>query len=277
MMHAGEVAKDHELLELMPDAVVVSDRDGKIVYTNRQAELLTGYRRSELVGRKVEMLVPTRLRAMGKLDSDFRLRRKDGTGVSVEISIGPAGDDTVAVLRDFTERRRLEAALEHRALHDPLTELANRTLFFDRLRQSIHAARRESSQVALVMLDLDRFKAVNDTHGHAVGDEVLKELGARLRKGLRATDTAARLGGDEFAWILPRVTSRDGVRRVVRKRLTALHEPIAAGRRKIRIRVSAGIALYPDDGRDADTLMRHSDAAMYSAKREAGGNVTSQR
>lgn len=277
MMHAGEVAKDHELLELMPDAVVVSDRDGKIVYTNRQAERLTGYRRSELVGRRVEILVPTRLRAMGKLDSDFRLRRKDGTGVSVEISIGPAGDDTVAVLRDFTERRRLEAALEHRALHDPLTELANRTLFFDRLRQSIHAARRESSQVALVMLDLDRFKAVNDTHGHAVGDEVLKELGARLRKGLRATDTAARLGGDEFAWILPRVTSRDGVKRVVRKRLIALHEPIAAGRRKIRIRVSAGIALYPDDGRDADTLMRHSDAAMYSAKREAGGNVTPQR
>lgn len=277
MMHAGEVAKDHELLELMPDAVVVSDRDGKIVYTNRQAERLTGYRRSELVGRRVEILVPTRLRAMGKLDSDFRLRRKDGTGVSVEISIGPAGDDTVAVLRDFTERRRLEAALEHRALHDPLTELANRTLFFDRLRQSIHAARRESSQVALVMLDLDRFKGVNDTHGHAVGDEVLKQLGARLRKGLRATDTAARLGGDEFAWILPRVTSRDGVRRVVRKRLIALHEPIAAGRRKIRIRVSAGIALYPDDGRDADTLMRHSDAAMYSAKREAGGNVTPQR
>jgi diguanylate cyclase (GGDEF)-like protein len=212
-----------------------------------------------------------------KLDSDFRLRRKDGTGVAVEISVGPAGDDTVAVIRDFTERRRLEAALEHRALHDPLTELANRTLFFDRLRQSIHAARRESSQVALVMLDLDAFKAVNDTHGHAVGDEVLKELGARLRKGLRATDTAARIGGDEFAWILPRVTSRDGVRRVVRKRLAALHEPIPAGRKKIRIGASAGIALYPEDGRDVDALMRQADSAMYSAKREAGGNVTPQR
>ena len=286
MMHAGEVAKEHELLELMPDAVVVSDRDGKIVYANRQAESLTGYRRSDLIGRNVEMLVPTRLRAtrrgrrsglMGKLDGDFRLRRKDGTGVAVEISLGPAGDDTVAVIRDFTERRRLELALEHRALHDPLTELANRTLFFDRLRQSIHAARRESSQVALVMLDLDAFKTVNDTHGHTVGDEVLKELGARLRKGLRATDTAARIGGDEFAWILPRVTSRDGVRRVVRKRLTALHEPIPAGRKKIRIGASAGIALYPDDGRDADTLMRHADSAMYSAKGEAGGNVTPQR
>jgi diguanylate cyclase (GGDEF)-like protein/PAS domain S-box-containing protein len=290
MMHAGEVTKEHELLEWIPDAIIVSDSDGKIVYANRQTESLTGYRRSELIGRNVELLVPTRLRGihvrqrrgfysrglarlMGKPDSDFRLRRKDGTGVPVEISLGPAGEATVAVIRDFTDRRRLEAALEHRALHDPLTDLANRTLFFDRLRQSIHTARRESSQVALVMLDLDAFKAVNDTHGHAVGDEVLKELGVRLRKGLRATDTAARIGGDEFAWILPRVTSRDGVRRVVSKRLAGLSEPIGAGRKKIRIGASAGIALYPDDGRDVDSLMRQADSAMYAAKPETGGRT----
>jgi diguanylate cyclase (GGDEF)-like protein/PAS domain S-box-containing protein len=294
MMHAGEVAKEHELLEWIPDAIIVSDRDGKIVYVNKQAESLTGYRRSELIGRNVELLVPTRLRGihvrqrrgfyarglarlMGKPDSDFRLRRKDGTGVPVEISLGPAGDAMVAVIRDFTERQRLEAALEHRALHDPLTDLANRTLFFDRLRQSIHAARRESSQVALVMLDLDAFKAVNDTYGHAVGDQVLKELGVRLRKGLRATDTAARIGGDEFAWILPRITSREGVHRIVRKRLAVLSEPINAGRKKIRIGASAGIALYPDDGRDVDSLMRHSDSAMYSAKPEAGRRTVPAR
>lgn len=284
-MHAEEVPKEHELLEWMPDAVVVSDRDGNIVYANRQAERLTGYRRIELVGRPIEILVPNRVRSahvqlrhefyargvarlMGTVDSDFRLRRKDGIGVPVEISLGPAGDRTVAVIRDFTERRRLEVALEHRALHDPLTDLANRTLFFDRLRQSIHAARRESGQVAVVMLDLDGFKAVNDAYGHAVGDEVLKELGARLRKGLRATDTAARIGGDEFAWILPRVTSKDGVRRTVRKRLTAVQKPVAAGEEKIAVGVSAGIALYPEDGRNADALMRHADTAMYSVKRD---------
>ena len=283
-MHAGKVAREHQLLEWMPDAVVVSDRDGKIAYANRRAERLTGYRRKELIGRKIEVLIPTGLRSahardrrgfyargvarlMGGLDSDFRLRRKDGRGVSVEISLGPAGDDTVAVIRDFTERHRLEAALEHRALHDPLTELANRTLFFDRLRQSIHAARRDRSQLGVVMLDLDGFKGINDAFGHAVGDDVLKELGARMSKGLRATDTAARLGGDEFAWLLPGVKSRDGVRRTVRKRLVAIEEPLKVGRRKLAVGVSAGIALYPEDGGDADTLMRHADAAMYSIKR----------
>lgn len=279
-MHAGEVGKEHELLESMPDAVVVSNRDGKIVYANRQAKSLTGYTRSELIGRNFSALIPAGLRAaqaehrrsrslIGRLDSDFHLRRKDGTRVAVEIAFGTADDDTVAVIRDFTERHRLEVALEHRALHDPLTELANRILFFDRLRQSIHAARRESTQVALVMLDLDGFKAVNDAYGHAVGDEVLKEVGARLRRGLRATDTAARIGGDEFAWILPRATSRDGVRRTVRKRLDAVEAPLMAGRKKISVGVSAGIALYPEDGRDADTLLRQADSTMYTAKRGA--------
>jgi len=183
------------------------------------------------------------------------------------ISLGPAGEDTVAVIRDFTERHRLEAALAHRALHDPLTELANRTLFFDRLRQSIHAARRDHTQVGVVMLDLDGFKGVNDAYGHAAGDDVLKDLGARMSKGLRATDTAARLGGDEFAWLLPGVRSRESVSRTVRKRLTVIEEPLKVGRRKLAVGVSAGIALYPEDGGDADTLMRHADAAMYSIKR----------
>ena len=285
MMHAGKVPREHELLEWIPDAVVVADRDGKIVYANRQVEGLTGYRRSELVGRSVRVLVPNGLRAnhfrrrqrfygrglarlLGTLDNDFRLKRKDGTTVAVEISLGPAGEDTVAVMRDSTERRRMEAALEHRALHDPLTELANRTLFFDRLRQSLHGARRDGTQVALVMLDMDGFKAVNDERGHAVGDAVLKEVGARLRKDLRATDTAARLGGDEFAWILPRVNSRVGVRRTVKKRLAAVEAPLVAEGERIDVSMSAGIAMYPDDGRHPDALMRRADADMYAVKRK---------
>ncbi|HEV2140265.1 MAG TPA: diguanylate cyclase [Candidatus Dormibacteraeota bacterium] len=274
----------HDVLEAIPDAVVVTDRQGNIVFVNRAAEAMTGYERKALIGRAVETLVPERWRGihvrhrrtfygrgaprlMGDGTKDFSLRRKDGAIVPVEISLGPVGADTVAVVRDVTERRRMEAALEHRALHDPLTDLPNRSLFFDRLRQALHAARRDGSQVALVMLDLDGFKAINDTRGHATGDAVLREVAARLRLGLRATDSAARLGGDEFAWILPRVTSRRSVEAMVRKRLAVAQEPVNLEGQEIDVGVSAGIAMYPDDGQDPDTLMRRADRAMYSVKR----------
>src|SRR5690348_4619150 len=276
--------REIEILEWIPDAVVVTNRTGAIVFANARAETLTGYARAELVGRQVELLIPeTRreshvalrrdfyrrgvARAMGHATGDFTLRRKDGTEVPVDISLGPAGKNTVAVVRDVTERRRMEAALEHRALHDPLTDLPNRSLFFDRLRQALHAARRDRSQVALVMLDLDGFKAINDTLGHATGDAVLREVAGRMRLGLRATDSAARLGGDEFAWILPRVTSRRSVEAMVRKRLAIAQEPVNLDGQTIGVGVSAGLAMYPDDGQDPDTLMRQADRAMYSVKR----------
>jgi diguanylate cyclase (GGDEF)-like protein/PAS domain S-box-containing protein len=269
----------------MPDAVVVTDRTGRIVYVNRQTESLTGYARRELIGHNVEILVPVRLRAshvrrrrdfyargrarlMGAPGADLSLRCKGGRVVPVEISLGPAAADTVAVIRDVTERRRMEVALEHRALHDPLTDLANRSLFFDRLHQAISGARREGGQVALLMLDLDGFKAVNDAYGHSVGDDLLKKLAERLRRDLRSTDTAARIGGDEFALVLPLISNRFAVERMARKRLATVQEPLTARRKMINLRVSAGIAMYPEDGRDPDTLLRHADAAMYSAKRE---------
>ncbi len=288
----NDVPTDHRLLESIPDAVVVTAPQGEIVFANRAAETMTGYRRRELVGNKVEMLVPARLRGihvrqrrgfynrgvarlMGEADRNFMLRRKDGSEVAVEISLGPAGEDTVAVIRDVTERRRMEEALEHRALHDPLTNLANRTLFFDRLQQAIHSARRQGTQLAVVMLDLDGFKAVNDAYGHAAGDEVLKIVASRLGNDLRATDTAARIGGDEFAWILPRVASRRSVDRIIRKRLGAARKQIVVDGEKVDLGVSAGIAIYPDDGRDADALVRQADAAMYSAKRNGRAVVFS--
>lgn len=279
------------MLALMPDAVIVCDGDGRIVFVNQQAVTLTGYTRRELIGQKIEMLVPARMRRghakqrrafymrgmarrMGTPDRDFWLQRKDGDVVAVDIALGPAGQDTVAVLRDITRRREMEAALEHRALHDPLTNLANRTLFFDRLRQSMLAARRESGQVGLAMLDVDGFKAVNDAHGHAVGDELLTKLARRLGEGLRATDTAARIGGDEFAWIFPRVSSRAQVLRMVRRRIASATKPLVFGDEPIKIGLSAGIAIYPDDGRDADALMRRADAALYTAKTKRGGVVS---
>ena len=274
----------HDVLEAISDAVVVTDADGDIVFVNRAAESMTGYARAELIGQAIEILVPAKLRGihvrhrrgfyakglprmMGAGTKDFSLRRKDGTPIPVEISLGPVGADTVAVVRDVTERKRMEAALEHRALHDPLTDLANRSLFFDRLRQAIHAARRDGTELALVMLDVDGFKTINDTRGHAAGDAVLKEVASRLRLGLRATDSAARLGGDEFAWILPRVAGRRSVEALVRKRLSVAQEPVKLDGDEIAIGLSAGIAMFPEDGDDADRLLRSADASMYRVKR----------
>ncbi len=297
--HESEAQRpsDHQLLEWIPDGVVVVDAEGQVVFANRQARRMTGYTREELSGHGIELLVPERLRAvhkrhrddyyaafagprsMGGADHDYRVRRKDGSEFSADIALGPvqtpSGQQTVAVIRDITERSRLEAALEHQALHDPLTDLPNRTLFFDRLRQALMSARREGKKVALVILDLDAFKQVNDAFGHAVGDELLKALAVKLRAGLRATDTAARIGGDEFAWVLPRVAGRQAAERMVRKRLTALQITFTKDGERMQVKVSTGIALYPDDAADVDTLMRLADAAMYSAKakRKAGGPV----
>jgi len=281
------------LLDWIPDGVVVSDTRGTIVFANLSVERMTGYRRDELVDSSIELLVPERFRNvhrrhrarynsshsgprhMGGAEHDFMVRRKDGREIAADIALGPVdtsdGSLVVSVIRDMTERKELESALQQRALHDPLTGLPNRILFFDRLKQALFSARRERKQVALVMLDLDGFKEVNDVHGHAVGDAFLKELGVRLGAGLRGTDTVARIGGDEFGWVLQQVAGQAAVERMVRKRIRALEQPVQADRTQIAVAVSAGISLYPRDGKDLDTLMRHADAAMYTAKREGRG------
>jgi diguanylate cyclase (GGDEF)-like protein/PAS domain S-box-containing protein len=259
-------------LDWIPDLVVIADTGGRIVFVNQSADRITGYRPEELVGRKIEILVPVSLRPahrghridyyggrtgprpMGTPGHDFRVRRKDGTEFSADIALDsiktPQGPRTISVIRNINERRRLESTLQHQALHDPLTGLANRLLFFDRLNQSLLSARRERKEVALVLLDVDDFKAVNDAHGHATGDDVLKEFGVRLGSGLRASDTVARIGGDEFAWILPRVTDHQGVERAVSKQMRVVHRPFHVGGSRLEVSVSAGIALYPHDGRD---------------------------
>jgi diguanylate cyclase (GGDEF)-like protein/PAS domain S-box-containing protein len=292
----GQPGSDHDLLDWMPDGVVVVDADGTIIYANRRVEKITGYSRHELQGRSIELLVPTRLRAvhkvhrrdyaarpaprsMGTASHDFNVRRKDGSEFSADIALGPLKSDghpgVVAVIRDISERRRFEVLLEHQALHDPLTGLANRTLFIDRLKQAIQSGRRDRRHVALVMLDLDRFKPLNDAFGHAVGDAALKRFAAKLAHGLRATDTAARLGGDEFAWILPGVTDRGAAERMVRELLLGLKMRLSIAGKAVTVRVSAGMALYPNDGVDVDRLMRRADASLYSAKRGGGGFVAS--
>ena len=173
----------------------------------------------------------------------------------------------MAVIRDITQRAQLESAVEHMALHDPLTGLANRTLFLDRLNRAILDWRRDRRKVALVVLDVDAFRAVNDAYGHLVGDQVLCRIALRLGARLRGADTIARLGGDEFAWILPRVAGREAAEHIVRELLSTQLRGLVVGPQRIEVGVSAGIAVCPDAGEDSDTLLRHAELELYSAKR----------
>ena len=173
--------------------------------------------------------------------------------------------------RDVTERKRVEEALEHQALHDMVTDLPNRTLVRDRLRQAILAARRRNTQVALLFIDLDRFKDLNDTFGHQAGDTVLREVGERFVNAVRASDTVARLGGDEFAVLIPLAADRDEAVMVARRVLESLQEPFVVESESAFIEASIGIVLCPEHGEDVLTLMRRADVAMYAAKRAGSG------
>ena len=170
------------------------------------------------------------------------------------------------------ELKAQSAKMEYRATHDNLTDLPNRTLLYDRLRQAILTGRRENKPLSLLMMDLDRFKEVNDTLGHHHGDLLLKQIGLRLRITLRESDTIARLGGDEFAVLLPSVNLA-GATQSARKILTMLEKPFALEGMNLRIGASIGIAIFPAHGADAESLLQRADAAMYTAKQTGSGYV----
>lgn len=174
--------------------------------------------------------------------------------------------------RDIAERKELQAMLEHQALHDTLTGLPNRTLLHERLQQAIIGTRRTGGTLALMLLDLDRFKEINDTFGHQVGDGLLRQIGPRLQEQMRELDTVARLGGDEFAIVLPNADAA-GAALVARRLLEAIDRPFAVDGRLFEVGVSLGIALCPDHGDDTATLLRRADIAMYVAKRTRVGQV----
>lgn len=179
------------------------------------------------------------------------------------------------MIRDISARKRLEGALQHQALHDALTGLPNRALLHDRLDQALRSARRGARPPALLLLDLDHFKRINDTHGHQAGDRLLQEVAGRLTRTIRASDTVARLGGDEFAILLPE-TGRDGAIGVADAIRAGVAPLIMVEGQDLHVAVSIGIALAAErDGRDTDarTLLRHADVAMYDAKRTRSGHA----
>jgi diguanylate cyclase (GGDEF)-like protein/PAS domain S-box-containing protein len=206
-----------------------------------------------------------------------RYIRKDGSlmwgSVTTSMIRDDAGDAqySISIIENVTARKELEEQLRHQALHDPLTSLPNRTLANDRLERAILGARRSGSPQALLLIDLDRFKGVNDTMGHHAGDLLLQEVAVRLQRALRASDTVARLGGDEFAILLPD-TDEPAANRIAFKVQEGLRRPMVLEGHRIDLNASIGIALYPQHGNDAETLTRRADMAMYAAKDAGGGH-----
>ncbi len=202
---------------------------------------------------------------------DIAIITKAGERREVEITVSPISTNgrpgVLVVAVDISERKRVEAHVQYLALHDALTGLANRALFFDRLNGAIVAARRKEGAFALLYLDLDNFKSINDTYGHEVGDLALRSVAERLRNCVRESDTVARLGGDEFVLLVNDTVDEGAAAIVAEKANAALTRPLPIDGCRHTIGASIGIALYPRHGEDADSLIRRADAAMYGAKR----------
>ncbi|GAC1335028.1 MAG: hypothetical protein NVSMB17_17450 [Candidatus Dormibacteria bacterium] len=272
------------VLENVADGIVTVDELGCLQSLNAAARALFGYRSQEVVGRPVETLVDDgdRQKLIERLPLspegrshpgalEVSGRRMDGSIFPMEVhasEMNLAGQRVnIISLRDISERRAQTDALQYQALHDALTGLPNRTLLGDRLRHSVAAATRGHSPLALLVLDLDRFKEVNDTMGHAQGDLLLQQVASRIRELLRESDTVSRLGGDEFAILPSGATGKEGATRTAQKVARAFDSPFIIDDRAFDIRPSIGIALFPDHGQDAEALMRSADVAMYVAKR----------
>jgi diguanylate cyclase (GGDEF)-like protein/PAS domain S-box-containing protein len=282
-------------LDSIGDAVISTDLSGRVTYVNAAAERMTGWRLEEASGQPLDhvfrivdgvtrqaspnpMDLAIRLNETVGLTSNCVLIRRDGSECAVEDSAAPIHDrrgqviGAVMVFRDVSASRATSLQLSHLAAHDSLTDLPNRMLLNDRLSQAIASARRQRHRLAVLFLDLDRFKTVNDTLGHGIGDRLLQSVARRLVESVRRSDTVSRQGGDEFVLLLSRVDEADDAAASAQKVIKALAVPLDVGGHQLQVTASIGLSMYPDDGQDADTLIRNADLAMYRAK-EHGRNV----
>jgi diguanylate cyclase (GGDEF)-like protein len=253
----------HAALDSIGDAVICTDVAGRITYLNRAAETMTGCSRAAAAGRPLRDVF-----------------HRDRYGATVEDSSSPIRDGSGVVVGAVVVVRDVGAALErsrkalYQAQHDALTHLPNRSLLNDHLAQAIKLCRRYDKPLAVGFLDVDGLKAVNDSHGHSVGDRVLSSVASRLRQSLRQSDSVGRVGGDEFVIVLSEIAHDADAALVGQKLLQAIAAPHKVNGRDVTITASLGLALYPDDGLTAKDLIAQADVAMYTAKR--GGPGTCQ-
>lgn len=290
-------------LQSIGDGVICTDAHGQVTYLNPMAERLTGWQAFDAASRDVDdvcPLLPGDAEGAGQGAAEpgptpmrralagqgvvgptrgVVLQRVDGTRFDVEETASAIMDrhgqvtGAVMVLRDVTERVTMAQRMERMAHYDALTDLPNRVLLLDRARHDMAQARREGTLLAVVYLDLDGFKAVNDQLGHDAGDLLLQQIARRLQAATRATDTVSRKGGDEFIVLLTGLADADTLQDLARKLLAVCDAPFQLGARSVSVGISAGVALYPQQSDNFEQLARHADAAMYAAKRAGRGRV----
>ncbi|HTG31436.1 MAG TPA: EAL domain-containing protein [Thermoanaerobaculia bacterium] len=277
-----------QILATVADPVIVCDSGGIIRFTNHAASTVFGYEPGELAGAPIELLAEPcmgssvlLLVSAGEVvrDAEMVFRARQGERIEVGVSLSPLADDrgvgvgAVLVVRDIRARKRAESQIAYQACHDALTGLPNRMLFYDRLTQGLARAKRHGDRLAVLFLDLDQFKVVNDSLGHAAGDRLLIEIAGRLQRTLRQGDTVARVGGDEFTFLLPGIERGEDASRVAQKILEAVSRPLEIDGHQLYVTPSIGISLYPTDGEDAEALLSSADIAMYRAKDQGRNGI----
>lgn len=273
------------------EGIIITDAENKVLAVNNAFTQLTGYTEKEVLGRNPKFLSSGKTPAetyremwkalvkMGEWKGEIWDRHKSGKICLYELSVVTVRNkeerivNYIGAFTDVTDLRASEAKVRHLAHHDALTGLPNRLLLNDRLQQALVAARREKTHLALIYIDLDEFKPVNDTFGHHAGDLLLKEAARRMQECLRESDTISRVGGDEFIVLLPAVETAQGTAAVAEKIRASLIQPFDIAGHTIRISSSIGIAIHPDNGSDEETLLKHADIAMYHAKKSGRNNV----
>lgn len=270
------------------DSVLTLDASGKVTDLNPAAEVLTGWTQQRAIGRPltdvfqiidgltrqpIHDLIPLHTAANIPLSAQRVLVRRDGSEIAVEDSAAHTRDrhgnvtGTVIVCHDVSASRAKTLELSHRAQHDSLTDLPQRVLLDDRITQAISFAKRYSKQLAVMFVDLDYFKKINDACGHAVGDKLLQEVAKRIVACVRHSDTVSRLGGDEFAVLLVQVEHAEDAVLIARKILKTVATPYFIDQKQLNITASIGVSTYPEDGQEADALIQKADTAMYDAKK----------
>ncbi|MEO5377190.1 MAG: EAL domain-containing protein [Magnetococcus sp. DMHC-6] len=280
----------HKVIENANEAILITTPQSVITYVNPAYEWLTGWSREEVVGKTPSITKSGRhppafyeqmwhlIKKEGHWEGEVWDRRKNGEIFPKLLSISAIKDTAgqvqnfVGIFMDISQQKAIEQKLQNLAYYDPLTNLANRALFQERLNHEIAVAHRQLKELALFFIDLDRFKQVNDTLGHAAGDELLQTVARRIVGKVRESDTVARLGGDEFTVVLTNVGQVSQISSIAQAILHAVSSPMIIKEQEIRVGASIGVAIYPTDGTDFDTLTKHADMAMYLAKERGRNN-----